>query len=146
MPDTFSPEFRSEIMRRVRSKDTALERKVRSALHRRGLRFRLYPSLPGKPDIAFPGAQVVVFLDSCFWHGCPDHLRIPSSNVEYWNRKIQGNKVRDARTNAAYARTAWKALRFWEHELKDDLERCLRKIERTVQRRRVIRSPKRRGA
>lgn len=135
MPDTFTPEFRSEIMRRVRGKDTAFERKVRSALHRRGLRFRLYCSLPGKPDIVFPGARVVVFLDSCFWHGCPDHLRMPASHVEYWRRKIRRNKERDAKTKAAYRRSGWKVVRLWEHQLKDDFDRCVLRIERVVRRR-----------
>lgn len=135
MPDTFSPAFRSEIMRRVKGKDTAFERKVRSALHRRGLRFRLYSSLPGKPDIVFTRARVVVFLDSCFWHGCPKHLRTPSSHVEYWTRKIERNRARDAKTNAAYIETGWKVVRLWEHELKGDFERCLRTIERTILRR-----------
>ncbi len=146
MPDTFPPEFRSEIMRRVKGKDTAFERKVRSALHRRGLRFRLYPSLPGKPDIVFPAARVVVFLDSCFWHGCPDHLRMPRSNVEYWRRKIQRNMERDTRMNAAYEQTGWKVVRFWEHELKGDFGRCLMEIERTVRHRRATRSLKSRRA
>lgn len=132
MPDTFSPEERSEIMRRVKSRDTSLERRVRSALHRRGLRFRLYCSLPGNPDIVFVRAHVVVFIDSCFWHGCPRHLRMPKSNKRYWNRKIARNAERDARTSATYKQSDWKLLRFWEHELKDNFDRCVKKIERTV--------------
>ncbi len=132
MPDTFSPEFRSEIMRRVRGRDTAFERNVRSALHRRGLRFRLYPSLPGKPDLVFSRARVLVFLDSCFWHGCPRHLRMPASNVEYWTRKIQRNKERDEKVNASYRRSGWKVMRIWEHEIKKNFHRCLQRIEKTV--------------
>src|SRR3712207_6107446 len=73
--DTVSPEVRSRTMRAVKKENTSLERKVRSALHRRGLRFRLYGDLPGKPGIVFVRARVVVFIDSCFWHGCPLHVR-----------------------------------------------------------------------
>jgi DNA mismatch endonuclease, patch repair protein len=89
MPDQFTPNERSEIMRRVKSKDTSLEKKVRSVLHKRGLRYRLYYDLPGKPDIVFVRARVVIFIDSCFWHGCPQHCRMPNSNQEYWEKKIQ---------------------------------------------------------
>jgi DNA mismatch endonuclease (patch repair protein) len=82
MPDTFSKNERSEIMRKVKGKNTKPELAVRSALHKRGLRYRLNRPLPGKPDIVFVKARVVVFLDSCFWHGCPRHLRMPKSNQE----------------------------------------------------------------
>lgn len=132
MADTFSREERSEIMRRVKSKDTALERRVRSALHQRGLRFRLSYPLPGHPDIVFISGRVAVFIDSCFWHGCPQHVRMPRSNVEYWNRKIARNMERDSRTKAAYKRSGWKLMRFWEHELKENFDKCATKIEKAV--------------
>jgi DNA mismatch endonuclease (patch repair protein) len=125
-------------MRRVRSRDTSLERRVRSALHRRGLRFRLSYPLFGKPDVVFVRARVAVFLDSCFWHGCPLHVRLPKSRTEYWYPKIQRNAERDAQTNAAYARSGWKALRFWEHDLTDNFDRCIKRIAQTVRRRRAL--------
>lgn len=135
MPDTFSKEKRSEIMRRVKGKNTKPEIAVRSVLHRRGLRYRLDYPLPGKPDIVFVRARVVVFVDSCFWHGCPLHLRMPKSNEEYWRSKIARNVERDAKINAEYARSEWRQLRFWEHDLKENFDLCVDKIEETVRER-----------
>lgn len=129
MPDTFTPEKRSEIMRAVKGKDTTLETRVRSALWRLGLRFRKnVASLPGKPDIAFTRKKVVVFIDSCFWHGCPRHLRRPQSNQDYWEAKIDGNRQRDAQIDAAYSEMSWRVIRIWEHELKEDFHHCLARI------------------
>lgn len=133
MPDTVSKKKRSEIMSRVRSKDTKPELRVRSALHRRGLRYRLNYSLPGKPDIVFVKAKVAVFIDSCFWHGCHQHLRKPKSNAEYWNAKIARNVERDAEVDAEYADSEWLQLRFWEHALKANFGSCVDDIERAVQ-------------
>jgi DNA mismatch endonuclease (patch repair protein) len=84
----------------------------------------------GKPDIVFPRKKVVIFLDSCFWHGCPLHLRRPSSNVEYWQAKIDRNKNRDTKVNETYAETNWRVIRFWEHELKQDFESCVDRVKR----------------
>lgn len=138
MPDKISPEARSAVMRRVKGRDTSLERKVRSALHRRGLRFRLRYPLPGKPDIVFVRARVVIFIDSCFWHGCPQHLRMPKSNQDYWQRKIQRNIERDDQINTSYRYSDWESLRFWEHELKEDFDACIEKIAKTIHKRTLI--------
>lgn len=135
MPDTVSKKKRSEIMSRVRSKNTKPELRVRSALHKRGLRYRLNYPLPGKPDIVFVKAKVAVFIDSCFWHGCPSHLRKPKSNVDYWDAKIARNVERAAEVNAEYADSDWLQLRFWEHSLKEDFDSCVDDIERVVRRR-----------
>lgn len=132
MPDIVSRKKRSDIMSRVRSRNTKPELRVRSALHKRGLRYRLKYPLPGKPDIVFVKAQVAVFLDSCFWHGCPQHLRMPKSNKEYWVAKIRRNIERDAEVNAEYARSDWKLIRLWEHELKEDFDSCIERIENEV--------------
>lgn len=119
-------------MRRVKGSNTKPELAVRSALHKRGLRFRLGYPLPGKPDIVFVKPHVVVFIDSCFWHGCPEHLRMPKSNQEYWRAKIARNVERDASVDAEYASSEWRQLRLWEHDLKTDFEGCVDLIERTV--------------
>lgn len=140
MPDTVSKKKRSEIMRRVKGKNTKPELAVRSALHRRGLRYRLSYPLPGKPDIVFVKARVVVFIDSCFWHGCPHHLRMPNSNQEYWEAKIGRNIQRDAEINAEYARSEWKQLRLWEHALKENFDLCVDQIEGAV-RERLYKAP-----
>jgi DNA mismatch endonuclease, patch repair protein len=132
MPDTLSPEKRSDTMRRVKGRDTSLEMKVRRALHRKGLRYRLAYPLPGRPDIVFVRARVAIFLDSCFWHGCPQHLRMPHSNEEYWHAKIARNVQRDKRTNATYEDSEWRLIRLWEHELKENFEFCMDAIEAAV--------------
>lgn len=129
MPDRYSPEDRSRIMRSVRGKDTALEVRVRSALWRLGLRFRKnVAALPGRPDVAFPKKKVAVFVDSCFWHGCPTHLRRPKSNQDYWEAKVARNIKRDAEVNAAYVEMGWRTMRIWEHELKEDFGGCIARI------------------
>src|SRR5437870_828251 len=128
--DPLSAEKRSEVMRRVRSSNTALELSVRRALHRQGLRFRLKYPLPGHPDLVFVRARLAVFLDSCFWHGCPRHVRMAHSNKKYWTRKIKGNRDRDGRVRAAYKRSGWSVLRLWEHELKNDFEGAIWTITR----------------
>lgn len=135
MPDTFSKKERSEIMRRVKGKNTKPELRVRSALHRRGLRYRLDYPLPGKPDLVFVKARVVVFIDSCFWHGCPNHLRMPKSNREYWTAKISRNVERDAKINDEYTRLDWEQLRLWEHDLKENFDMCVDRIEEMVRER-----------
>lgn len=112
-------------MRRVKSRNTSLEMKVRSALHRRGLRYRLNYPLPGKPDLVFVRAKVVVFVDSCFWHGCSQHARMPSSNVAYWEAKIERNMRRDQEVNACYAGGEWHVARIWEHELKQNFDQVV---------------------
>src|ERR1700685_1268471 len=102
MVDRLNPAERSAGMSKIRSKDTRLEVEFRSALRRVGLRPRSGDHLLGKPDFVFSSAGVVIFLDSCFWHGCRWHCRMPSSNTEYWNRKINGNKQRDKRVAQEY--------------------------------------------
>ena len=116
-------------MRKVKSRDTGLEQKVRSALWRKGYRFRKNEtSLPGTPDIAFPGAKIAVFIDSCFWHGCPNHLRKPKSNTEYWEKKMARNRKRDAKVNREYERIEWKAIRIWEHSIRESFDETLQDL------------------
>lgn len=103
-----------------RSKDTAPEIAVRRALHALGLRYRVHTqpvaSLRRKADVVFPRAKVAVFIDGCFWHGCPTHGVRPSTNTEWWLWKLQRNQARDADTNRLLESTGWTVLRFWEHE------------------------------
>lgn len=136
MVDNLSAVQRQKAMRSVRNKNSQLELRVRSALHRRGLRFRLHgPNLPGRPDIVFASARVAIFLDSCFWHGCARHFRAPKSNQEFWNRKIRANVERDARVLEAYRDSQWLVCRLWEHEVDSDFDACIDRIERTVRER-----------
>jgi len=103
-----------------RSKDTAPEIAVRSILHARGMRYRTHlrpePGLRRTADIVFPRRRIAVFIDGCFWHGCPEHYMKPKSNVDYWLPKIDGNRARDAETSELLSIAGWTVLRFWEHE------------------------------
>jgi DNA mismatch endonuclease (patch repair protein) len=92
---------------------------LRSALHKRGLRFRVHRTVPGTRrtiDVAFPKARVAVFLDGCFWHGCPLHQTFPKRNASWWREKIAANQDRDADTGRRLSANGWEVLRFWEHE------------------------------
>ena len=108
-------------MSRIRSKDTGPERALRSALWRAGLRFTVRGALPGRPDICFAKARLAVFVDGCFWHGCPFHGARPKSNTAYWNPKIEGNRTRDLEVLRRLDELGWRGLRFWEHQVKEDL-------------------------
>jgi DNA mismatch endonuclease, patch repair protein len=110
-------------MQSTRRKDTAPEIALRSILHRRGLRFRVEFKLPGlrrRADIAFPRQRLAVFVDGCFWHGCPDHGTWPKANADWWASKIRANQARDADTNERLVAQGWRVLRVWEHEVPSD--------------------------
>lgn len=120
-PEAIAPsEAISDLMRRFRSRDTRPEVKLRSALHRRGLRFRLHRSVPGAPrrtiDIAFPSERVAVFVDGCFWHSCPRHGKTPDRNGAWWQDKLAANTTRDRDTDQLLTQAGWEVLRYWEHE------------------------------
>lgn len=102
---------------KVRRRDTKPELLLRSELHRRGLRFRVaVEGLPGSPDLAFSRAKLAVFVDGCFWHGCPEHYVAPKNNREWWERKLADNRSRDVRKDEALIALGWGVLHIWEHE------------------------------
>jgi len=107
-------------MRAQRERDTAVEKEIRSRLHALGLRYRLHrrllAGLRREVDLAFPRARVAVFVDGCFWHGCPEHGTWPKNNAAFWRRKIEENVRRDRDTDARLAADGWTVLRVWEHE------------------------------
>lgn len=116
-------------------RDTPCELALRSAVHRLGLRFRVDWPLPGtrrRADLAFVTARVAVFVDGCFWHGCPEHATWPKANAAWWRAKLAGNVARDRDTDAHLRRAGWRVLRFWEHA---DMVRAARRVERAVRRR-----------
>ena len=111
-------------------KDTKLEIVVRKALWKDGYRYRKNNRrLLGTPDISFPKLKIVVFLDSCYWHGCPIHFKMPKTNTSFWHQKINRNIERDDEVSKHYSEENWTLLRFWEHEVKNDLERVVKTIE-----------------
>ena len=134
--DTFDPETRSRIMAKVRSKNTGLEERFISILRAAKIKSfaRHADELLGKPDVVFRKSNVAVFIDSCFWHGCPDHLRRPSSNTTYWQSKIDRNVKRDRRTRSALRRQGWSVIRIWEHEMRKPAN-AIRRITRALEKR-----------
>lgn len=121
-------------MQNIRSKNTKMELKVRSHLHKKGLRFRIHTNLIGKPDIVFPSKKVVVFLDSCFFHKCRQHYIQPKSNLKYWKPKIERNVLRAKEVNKALRKQGYKVIRFWEHQVKADSEKIVSIIYELVKR------------
>ncbi|WP_308407162.1 very short patch repair endonuclease [Streptomyces sp. APSN-46.1] len=114
-----SPAVRAA-MRGNRNKDTKPELRLRSLLHKQGLRYRVasrpVPELRRTADVVFTKPKVAVFVDGCFWHGCPEHLRASSRNAEFWRTKIEGNQARDADTDRLLREAGWTVVRVWEHE------------------------------
>ncbi|NOK32263.1 very short patch repair endonuclease [Corallococcus exercitus] len=114
-----SSEAATKRMKAVRSRDTAPEKALRSALHRLGLRFRVNQPVVGvrrKADVVFRKARVAVFIDGCFWHGCPLHASWPKANAEFWRTKIEANRTRDVKTDRDLIAAGWTPIRVWEHE------------------------------
>lgn len=117
--DNLTKEQRKKNMSAIRSKETKIELLVSKALWKQGIRFRKNVcNMYGKPDIAIKKYKIVLFLDSCFWHKCPEHYKKPKSNNEYWDKKIARNVVRDEEVNKYYEKQGWYVLRVWEHDFK----------------------------
>lgn len=118
--DTVSQQRRSEIMGRVRSKDTSPEMIVRRMVYAMGFRYRLHgKGLPGRPDLVFRSRGKVIFVHGCFWHrheGC-SLARLPKSRAEFWVPKLEANRARDERNQRDLERAGWKVLTVWECQL-----------------------------
>lgn len=114
-----SPQARN-VMRANRKRDTNPELRLRRQVHKLGLRYQLGRRIAGEPpvmpDLVFAGAKLAVFVDGCFWHGCPDHGVQPRTNIDYWGPKIQKNKARDQRVDRSLQALGWQTVRIWEHE------------------------------
>ncbi|GAP52656.1 very short patch repair endonuclease [Streptomyces azureus] len=122
------------VMTANKAKDTKPEQLLRSALHRKGLRYRVgirpLPELRRTADVVFPKVRVAVFVDGCFWHGCPDHHRPAKKRGEFWQEKIKGNRERDAATNIALREAGWTVVRVWEHEDVNEAAERIRQLVR----------------
>lgn len=116
MADKISREKRSKIMSAIHSKNTKPELALRKALWAKGFRYRIHYG-DEKIDVAFPSSKVAIFIDGCFWHGCPIHSHLPKSNRQYWVPKLKKNILRDEQTTRKLTQEGWRVLRFWEHEL-----------------------------
>lgn len=130
MSDIFSRKKRSEIMSKVRSKDSRIEVEFRKKMWRAGFRYRKNAkNYFGKPDIVLPKYKTVIFVDSCFWHGCDKHYSIPKTRVDFWKNKIKENKRRDREVDRHYVKEGWSIIRIWEHDLKNS-DKIINKINR----------------
>jgi DNA mismatch endonuclease (patch repair protein) len=134
MRDRLTKERRSWNMSRIRGKDTSPEKRVRSALHRMGYRFRLHrKDLPGKPDIVFVSRRVALFVHGCFWHrhrGCKNRTT-PTNRRAFWVNKLEGNATRDKRNRLDLRKRGWKTFVIWECQTEDS-QRLTRAIESFV--------------
>ncbi len=135
MADTVSKDVRSRTMRAIRSKRTGPELLLRLALARNALRgWRLNdPRFPGTPDFVFPRRRLAIFVDGCFWHGCPNCYRGPKSNTKYWRWKVRFNRARDARNRRALSGLGWDVLRIWEHRVRARPDNCVDLIRRRLE-------------
>ena len=133
MTDSLDPAARSRLMSRVRVRDTAPELLLRRALWAAGVRgYRLHvKTLPGKPDVAFIGAKLAVFVDGAFWHGHPDYYHGQSG--PFWDAKIATNRERDVRVNAQLAGLGWEVVRLWDFEVERNAAGCAARIATTLQ-------------
>jgi len=121
-------------MSHIRGTDTGLEIRIRSAIWRTGMRFRTNYGRY-KIDIAFPARKIAVFVDSCFWHGCPSHYRAPKTHTRFWSSKIERNRRRDSFVTQVLRNQGWAVIRVWEHEIERDAVAVARRISRKVVRR-----------
>lgn len=127
-------------MQSNRGRDTKPELALRSAVHALGLRYRVsgrpLPEIRRTADMVFPSARVAVFLDGCFWHGCPDHHTVAATNARFWADKVAGNRARDRDTDRRLTDAGWTSIRVWEHE---DPHQAALRIREIVDRRRSTR-------
>ena len=119
--DVLTKEQRSFCMSQIRGKNTKPELMLRKTVWKLGLRYRIHYSLPGRPDIVLVKKKIAVFVDGCFWHGCPVHGVKPKTNRKFWEDKIRANILRDQRNTTRLSNEGWIVLRFWEHQIKNDL-------------------------
>ena len=132
----WASDFPPEIMSRIKGRNNrSTERALRARLAAHGVRgWRMHAAdLPGKPDFVFDANRLAIFVDGCFWHGCPRCRNIPASNRAFWEHKINGNRRRDRRNDRRLWADGWHVLHLWEHELKRP-EFALRRLRRALRR------------
>lgn len=135
MADVFTPAKRSEVMSRIRArgnKDT--EQALVDIFRAQKITgWRRHQPVFGKPDFVFPKLRVAVFVDGCFWHGCPLHSTMPKTNSAFWAKKLGSNKARDRLVSQTLRKTGWHVLRIWEHDLRPKNQpNCLKRLRRLI--------------
>jgi DNA mismatch endonuclease, patch repair protein len=138
-----APSASSDVVRRVmqanRSFNTTPEARLRSALHQLGIRFRKHVNVDSevkcKADVVFRRVRTCIFVDGCYWHGCPKHFQNPKANHAWWKEKIADNRNRDRRKTTALRKRGWTVIRIWEHQLKGkNTKQIARRIANTIKR------------
>ena len=131
MPDVFTKAKRSDVMSRIRGRGNKETELALMKLLRRGhiTGWRRHQPVFGKPDFVFREARLAVFVDGCFWHGCPKHCKTPAGNRAFWKKKLAANKTRDRRVNRILRKNGWRVVRIWEHDLAKRGAACIRKIQ-----------------
>jgi len=127
MTDCYPKETRSRVMSKIRSKNTQPELQLRKLLWSKGLRgYRIHnKNLPGNPDIAFSKKKIAIFIDGCFWHGCPICYVEPKTNRDYWLPKIRNTIERDNTQQKELESAGWVVIRIWEHDIKNDVQNAV---------------------
>jgi DNA mismatch endonuclease, patch repair protein len=116
-------------MAKVKSKNTTPELKLRRRLYKLGFRgYRVNAKLPGSPDIIFTKAKLAIFVDGCFWHGCPKCYSLPKENIDFWKSKLNNNLKRDKKVNQQLSDMGWQVVRFWEHSIEKNIDDVIVKI------------------
>lgn len=132
MADTITKEQRRKNMQAIKS-ISKLEGVVSRQLWNEGFRFRRNTkNLFGKPDISIKKYKIVIFIDSCFWHQCPQHKNMPKTNTGFWRKKLSRNIERDQEVNHYYEKNGWSIKRIWEHEVKEDLDKVIDEISTLI--------------
>lgn len=133
MADVFTRKKRSEVMSRIRGRgNLSTEMRMIALMRAHGIKgWRRHRPLPGRPDFVFIRERVAVFVDGCFWHGCPVHYVAPRTAIGFWRKKIEGNRARDRRNTRELRRRGWRVVRLWEHDFKKGgrSEAALRRIQ-----------------
>jgi len=131
MPDIFTPAKRSAVMALIRSRgNRATELRLIALMREHGITgWRRNAKVFGKPDFVFRRERVAVFVDGCFWHGCPKHGTRPKQNRKFWDTKITRNRARDRGVDRELRKLGWRVVRIWEHDLAKHGERCSRRVK-----------------
>ncbi|HEX3857060.1 MAG TPA: very short patch repair endonuclease [Verrucomicrobiae bacterium] len=135
MADVFTKAKRSEVMSRIRGRGNKETEIALARLFRQNkiTGWRRHISIFGRPDFSFSKQKIAIFVDGCFWHGCPKHFNMPASNRAFWKKKIKGNKARDQRVNRDLRKCGWRVIRIWEHDLaRKHIPRLLSRILRAL--------------
>ena len=133
MADIWSSTKRSEVMARIRKRDSGPELALRKHFSLAKIPYQIYADLPGTPDMIVEGSRLAVFVHGCFWHGCPRHYRAPRTNVEYWSEKLRRNKTRDAAIARRIRAMGWHCSIVWECELTRNPRRAIARLLRRLE-------------